>query len=273
MSLTSPAFDQYLENRRHFAVSRELAAGTLDWAEPLARRALGVHAQRGMLGANEKLQLVAVLTSPTENGGWGELMPVWFKPYERPVPVFILDNWALPALLFQHWLGELGPEFRVENLLKVFVGGNILIPFLPTLLQGGHFLRHGSLAMLLGVLWLPAADRVALMEAVAGGARRFAASYRLSEQADLIEFLGQLEFEAFFIAEGSKIGGEEKVRAFLSNEVQFKTYAALFGGLCFSLAALYDWYGSDWETWVFQAINVDYRVPGFGLEQWMKWLG
>jgi hypothetical protein len=221
---------------------------------------------------NDRLQLIPVLTTPTSNGGWGELMSVWFKPYERPVPVFILDNWAMTALLLQHWLGELGPEFNVENLLKVFVGGNILIPFLPTLVEEGHFLRHGSLAMLLGVLWLPAPDRTGFMEAITAGARRFVEHHRLPEQADLVEFLGRLEFEAFFIAEGSQIRGEEKVRAFLADEAQFNTYAALFGGLCFSLSALYDWYGPDWEAWVFQTINVDYRVPGFGVEQWTRWL-
>jgi len=26
-------------------------------------------------------------------------MPLWFKPYDRPVPLYCLDNWALFALL------------------------------------------------------------------------------------------------------------------------------------------------------------------------------
>ncbi len=85
--------------------------------------------------------------------------------------------------------------------------------------------------------------------------------------------MGWLEAQAFLMAEGRKIGGEEPVRAFLANAEQCEAYAALFGGLCFSVSALYDWYGPEWESWIFQAVNVHYRYAGFGLEQWAKWLG
>lgn len=267
------AFEQYLELRERFAVSRELAVRTLDWAEPLARNALGAHAQRDMLGLGESLQLIPVLTTPEDNGGWGELMPVWFKPYERPLPVYILDNWALVALLYRHWLGEVGPEFKVENLLRVFVGGDILIPFLPATQRGGQFLRHGALTVLLGTLWLDPSAREAFVQWNAAGARRFAEARSLREQADPGEFMGSVEFEALMLAEVGKIGGEAKVRAFLADETRFDMYAGLFGGLCFSLAALYDWYGPDWQAWIFQAVNVHYRYADFGIEAWEKWLG
>jgi len=218
------------------------------------------------------LQLVPVLTSPADNGGWGELMPVWFKPYQRPLPIFILDNWAMPALLLQYWLGETGPAFNIENLLSIFVGSSVLIPFLPATQRGGSFLRHGALTVLLGLLWLPPADREALRPRLEAGGRRFAEVYRLRQQADLAEAVGRLESEAFLAAEGNHIGGEEKIRAFLADEDRFDMIAALFGGLCFSVAALLDWYGTDWEKWVFQVVNVDYRYAHFGLEAWAKWL-
>lgn len=267
------AFDQYLAYRQQFAVSRGQAIDTLAWAEPLARRALGAHAQRDKMDMGEGLQLIPVMTTAEDNGGWGELMPVWFKPYERPLPVFILDNWALIALLYRHWLGEVGPQFNAENLLKIFVGGDILIPFLPQTERGGHFLRHGALTVLLATLWLEPEVRDTFIAYNATAARRFAEVHRLREQTDLNAYLGQVEFEAFFIAEGSKIGGKDKVGAFLADEARFDAYAALFGGLCFSLAALYDWYGPDWEEWVFQAVNVHYRYAHFSLEAWAKWLG
>jgi hypothetical protein len=76
---------------------------------------------------------------------------------------------------------------------------------------------------------------------VSAGAGRFAEAYSLGQQEDLGDYLGQLEFEALFLAEGVKIGGPEKIRAFLAN----------FGGLSFSLAALVDFYGREWESWIF----------------------
>lgn len=271
--MTRPNFDLYLEYCQKFAVSRELAVNTLAWAEPMARQALGVHAQRDQMDMGERLQYIPVLTTAETNGGWGELMPVWFRPYERPLPIFILDNWSMLALLWQTWLGEIGPAYNIENLLKIFVGSDLLIPFLPKVQGDGCFLRHGAFAIFLGLLWLEPKSRQAFWRAIERGAASFANSHNLRQKDDLDDYMRQIEFEAFFIAEGSKIGGEEKIQAFLANEVQYQSYAALFGGLCFSLAALYDRYSSDWEKWVFQKVNLDYRLARFGLEAWANWLG
>ena len=271
--MITASFAHYLELRPRFEVTRELAVRALDWAEPLARTALGAYSQRDKLGLGEQIPILPMLTTPEDNGGWGELMPVWFKPYERPLPIFILNNWAMTALALQHWLGEIGPAFNVENLLKVFGGSSILIPFMPAVERGGQFLRHGALTVLLGFLWLPANDREAFLPALAAGGRRFADVYRLDEEEYLADVVGRLEAEAFLIAEGSRIGGEDRIRTFLANQDRFDAYAALFGGLCFSVAALYDWYGPDWEKWTFQGINVHYRYAAFGLEPWARWLG
>ena len=271
--MNTPTYDRYLEYRKNFAVSKALVQNTLAWAEPLARKALGVHSKRDNLDMGERLQYILSMTTATENGGWGELMPVWFKPYERPLPIYVLDNWAMTALLWQFWLDDAGPEFSVENLLKIFAGGDLMIPFLPGVQSGGRFLQHGALPILLGVLWLEPVDRDAFLAAIGSGATRFAESYDLAQTDDLGEFLGRVEFEALFMAEGSKIGGEKKIRAFLADEAQFASYAALFGGLSFSLASLHNWYGVDWESWIFQVVNLDYRLPHFGLKAWAKWLG
>lgn len=268
-----PAFDHYLELRERFAVSRELALTTLRRVEPLARQALGAHAKRDRLELGDELHLIPVLTSPADNGGWGELMPVWFKPYERPLPIFILTNWAMPAVCLHYWLNADSPAVNVENLLTIFVGSSVLIPFMPATQRGGVFLRHGALTMLLGLLWLSPVEREAVVSALRVGGRRFAEVYRLREQIDLAEAVGRLEAEAFLAAEGNRIGGEEKIRAFLADGERFTMYAALFGGLCFSVSALYDAYGPDWEAWVFQAVNVHYRYATFGLEAWARSLG
>jgi len=267
-----PAIEEYLEYRQRFGVTRELALDTLAWAEPLARSALGWHAKRDMMGLGEELQVIPVLTEPESNGGWGELMPVWFKPSERPMPIFVLDNWALFALLWHRWLGEVGPAYNIENLLKIFIGGDLLIPFMPPTQRGGQFLRHGALTLLLGILWLPPDERDSFLTAVMRGGRRFAQINRLNEKSDLAAFMSNLEFEAFFMAEGRKVGGIDKIKALLDNQAQFDAYNALPGGICFGLSTLYDWYGPDWEEWIFQTVNVQYRYARFGLEAWARWL-
>jgi hypothetical protein len=73
--MSQSTFDLYLELRQRFRISRELAVETLAWAEPLARKALGVHAQRDQMDLGEALQYLPVMTSAEDNGGWGELMP------------------------------------------------------------------------------------------------------------------------------------------------------------------------------------------------------
>lgn len=266
------SFEAYLALRPRFAVSRQLAVDTVAWAEPLARQALGAYARRDGQELGEGLPLIARLTTPEDNGGWGELMPVWFKPYERPLPIFILNNWAMTALMLQAWMGDCGPAFGVENLLRILIGSSVLIPFMPATQRGGHFLRHGALTVLLGLLWLPTADRDAWLIGLRAGGRRFAEAYQLQARSDLSEFVGQMEQTAFLIAEGNRIGGDEAVRGFLTRHEAAASYAALFGGLCFSVAALHAWYGPRWDEWVFQAINVHYRYATFAVDAWARWL-
>jgi hypothetical protein len=249
-----------------------MAARVLAWAEPHARQVLGAHGRRDKLGLGDELPVVPVVNSAEDNGGWGELMPVWFKPYERPVPLFILDNWALTALVWREWLGDIGPAYSAENLAKILAGSSLLIPFMPPTQRGGHFLRHGALTVLLPVLWLPVPEREAFLAGMTEGASRFAALHRLHDEPDLAGRVSRVEAEAFLVAEASKVAGEERVNAFLTNEELFETYSALYGGLSFSVAALYQQYGPEWADWVFQAVNVHYRYAEFGLEAWKRQL-
>lgn len=265
-------FQKYTALRPRFAVTRPMAVSALEWAEPLAREALGVFAHRETLGLGEAMQMLAVLTTPAENGGWGETMPAWFKPYERPLPIYILDNWALPALCWQHWLGDIGPAFCVENLLKVFVASSVLIPLLPATQRGGQFLRQGALTVLLGLLWLPPSDRDAFLLGVARAGERFVDERQWRTQSNLAQAAEWLEAEAFLMVEGQRLHGDEKLRAFFADTERFESFLALYGGLSFSLAALAEAYGPDWQSWIFQAVNVHYRYAAFGLDAWAQWL-
>ncbi|HET7090423.1 MAG TPA: hypothetical protein VFL17_17440, partial [Anaerolineae bacterium] len=269
-----PTFDEYLELRASFAVTRDLAQRALAWAQPFAMEALGIHAQRQTLVDGE-LPAYVVPTAPETNGGWGELMPVWFKPYDRPVPLHCLDNWALFALLYRSAFGRDADlsRFSVENLARVVLGADLLIPFLPGTDGAGRFLRHGALPILLAILWLEPDVRDAWLALHERGARKFATdhdlSHVLSEAEGAVENLGEwlerVENEAWLVPERGMVAGKAAVADFLADTVRASQYASLFGGLCLGVSALAAAWGNDWRKWVFQAVNVGYRLPDFGL--------
>jgi len=275
-------------------VPRELAQRALDWAQPFALEALGIHTLRQTLVDGE-LPAYVVTTSPEANGGWGELMPVWFRPYDRPVPLHCLDNWALFALLYRSAFGlDVSPSgspggapssgsprvagggrlpaFTVDNLARVIVGADLLIPFLPGTDGAGRFLRHGALPILLAILWLEPEARDAWLALHERGARKFAEDHHLRSIGNLGEWLERIEDEAWLAPERGIVAGEESVAAFLADTDRVSKYALLFGGLCLGVSALAAGYGVDWRKWVFQAVNVSYRLPGFGLGEIGTWL-
>ncbi len=267
------SLSDYLNLRPRFAVTRDLAQRALGWAQPLAMEALGIHVQRQTLVEGE-LPAYIVMTTPRTNGGWGELMPVWFKPYERPVPFYCLDNWALFAALY---LSTIGPDgdtstFTVENLARVVLGADLLIPFLPGTDGAGRFLRHGALPVLLAILWLEPEVRDAWLAMHGRGAREFARAHHLRQVETLGEWLERVESDAFLVPERGAVVDEASVSAFLSDATRAPQYQALLGGLCLSVTALAQGSGVDWRRWVFQAVNVNYRTPDFGMVEAAAWL-
>lgn len=268
-----PTFTEYLDARSRFALTREMAQRALAWAQPFAREALGIHTQRQTLVDGE-LPAYVVMTTPATNGGWGELMPLWFKPYDRPVPLYCLDNWALFAQLYRSALGENADTsaFTMEHLVQVVVGADLLIPFLPGTDGAGRFLRHGALPILLAILWLEPAAREAWLAMHECGAHRFAAENQLGRASKLGADLERVEQEAWIVAENAGIAGEAAVGAYLAAADRVRPYARLFGGLCLGVTALAAEFGVEWREWIFQAVNVAYRLPDFGLSSSAAWL-
>ena len=266
-------FREYLDLKSRFAVTRALAQSALDRAQPLAMEALGIHTQRQTLVEGE-LPAHIVMTTPETNGGWGELMPLWFKPYDRPVPMHCLDNWALFALLYR---SSFGPEadvsaFTVDNLLRVVVGADLLIPFLPSTDGAGNFLRHGALPILLAILWLEPGARDAWLKMHEQGARIFSADFDLPDNNGFADRLEQIENAAWLVPERALVAGEAAVSAFLTDSTRVTQYSMLFSGLCLSVSALAAALGREWRQWVFQAVNVGYRTPDFALKEIAAWL-
>jgi hypothetical protein len=270
--MTLPSPSDYREARSRFAVTRDLARQALAWAQPFAMESLGIHAQRQTLIDGE-LPAYLAMTTPETNGGWGELMPLWFKPYERPVPFYCLDNWTLFALLYQSAFGSDADTsaFTIENLARVMFGADLLIPFLPGADGTGRFLRHGALPMLLAMLWLESGTREAWLAMHACGARRLASEKNLRQIGAPGNYLDRVEQDAWMVAEGAGIAGEA-IGAFLADVNRAQPYATLFSGVCLSVSALAAEYGADWRRWIFQAVNVAYRLPDFGLAQLEAWL-
>jgi hypothetical protein len=263
----------YLDFRNRFVVTRERARSALAWAQPFAMEALGIHTQRQTL-IDDELPAYIVMTKPETNGGWSELMPAWFKPYERPVPFYCLDNWALFALLYRTALGpEADPAtFTVETLVRVTLGADLLIPFLPGTDGAGRLLRHGALPILLATLWLEPETRDAWLALHERGAQKFAVENWLGQTENLNGWLEQIEHDAWLVPERERVSGEAAVSAFLADERRVAQYSALFGGLCLAVSALAAARGIDWQGWVFQSVNVGYRLPDFGLVEISNWL-
>jgi hypothetical protein len=264
----------YREFRSRFSVSPDLARRALAWAQPLAMQALGIHTQRQTLVEGE-LPAYLLMTRPETNGGWGELMPVWFKPYERPVPLYCLDNWGLFASLYFSAFGleTDHPAFSVKNLVRVVMGADLLIPFLPGTAGVGRFLRHGALPILLSILWLEPDARDAWLAMHISGARTLAGEHEVTPTRNLADWLESVEADAWLAPTRELIAGEGAVAAFLADATRAPQYQALFRGLCLSVASLAAAWGVDWRRWVFQAVNVGYRTREFALADIVAWLG
>ena len=269
------SFDQYLKDRGRFAVNREQVQRVLSAIQPLALELLGRYSQRHILWDGE-LPVNPIMTTPETAGGWGELMPIWFSPSDRPMPLYCLDNWALFAGLYQRGLTIKGdePAFSTENLLRILLASDLLMPFMPSTDGSGHFLQNGAMTILLGVLWLDEPDRAAWLDFHRKGAEalRKKTKQTFESPQDVGKWLTNIEMEAFLVPEFGTVAGEDSVKAFLEDAGRYQMYQSLFESLSLSVIALYDHYGPDWREWSFQMVNVHYRTPGFGLEAIAAWM-
>jgi hypothetical protein len=125
---------------------------------------------------------------------------------------------------------------------------------------------------LLAILWLEPEACEAWLALHEYGTRRFAAENDLDRGSNLSEYLERVEQEAWIAAENAGIAGEAAVSAYLADADRARQYAQLFGGLCVGVTALATAYGIEWREWIFQAVNVAYRLPDFGLAPIAAWL-
>jgi hypothetical protein len=281
-------FDLYQTNKPLFVVDRAFIQDTFARCEPLAVEALSVFGERHLWQG--RLPVHPVIVAPQNNGGWGHLLPMWFKPHERPVPFYILNNWALFAAMCVHSFGASGEAKRLaevaftpENVVRVVTGSNLLLPFLPSTQGAGLFFRHGMLPYLLSILWLDEPDRQAWLRLHTLGAEQFITSQHLADEPNPVETLELLEFAVFTRLERNGIESNKDIASFLSPlpegggpGVRVKSseftlldaYHALFGAICLGVTALAKAYEDkpleDWGTWAYQEIAFPYRTAEFG---------
>lgn len=277
-TLTYAGYQHYKDR---FGVSQDLMRHSLSACEPFAIEALSIYAQRHLW--QDELPYFSVMTTPVENGGWGRLLPMWFKPHERPVPFYSLDNWALFALFYARSFGP-SPEagglmesfFQVESLVQVVAGSNLLLPFLPSTQGTGVFFRHGMLPYLLSILWLDKDHTEAWLRLHELGAEGFIASQTLQDDDDPVERLKEMEFQVFGRIERNNIESEQAVDRFLLEASTDKDdslssfYQLLFGAINLGVTALAQEYASkplrDWRSWIYQELSFPYRLPEYGAQ-------
>lgn len=279
------SFADYQQYHTRFSVNRDMVQQAIATCQPSILEALTVHAQRHLWRGD--LPVYPVLTTPADNGGWGHLMPVWFKPHERPIPVHALDNWALFALVYAHSFGPsaeaqdlLSQYFNVDNLMQVVIGNNLQIPFLPSTQGRGRFFRHGMLPFLLSMLWLKDDARQAWLRLHQLGAQTFIASHNLADMTDPLNYLTDLEYTIFSRLERNSVTSDEAVAAFLAEAHRstvvtveaplINLYQSLFGAIAFGVTALATYYQakalSAWSEWVPKELAMPYRLHDYGGE-------
>jgi hypothetical protein len=273
-------FANYQHYTKLFGVERELIRHSIAVCEPLVIEALDVYAQRYLWRG--ELPVYPVMTTPQDNGGWGHLMPLWFKPHERPIPFCALSNWGLFALVYAHSFGlsdeaeQLAQQvFTVENLARVVVGTNLQLPFLPTTQGRGRFFRNGMLPFLLSILWLDEETRRAWLRLHQLGAQHFIETQRLASCAEPTAVLTELEYAIFGRLERNTITTDEAVAEFLENGSAeapslLNLYQALFGAIGLGVTALAAYYRDKpleaWREWILTEITMPYRMPDYGIE-------
>jgi hypothetical protein len=292
-------FAEYQRYTGLFGVERDTVRQAMALCQPLVIEALGVYAQRHLW--REELPIYPVMTTPQENGGWGQLMPFWFKPHERPIPFYTLNNWAIFALVYAHSFGPSDEArllvqrvFTAENLVQVVVGTNLQLPFLPTTQGRGRFFRHGMLPFLLSILWLEEDSRRAWLRLHQLGAQHFIQAQGLAACADPIATLTDLEYAIFAGLERNPVTSDAAVAVFLSDgstEPRAKRdealaevgsplsgpapsllslYRTMFGAITLGITALAAYYHDRpleaWRAWILSEITLPYRMHEYGIE-------
>lgn len=278
-------FADYQHLTTLYVVDRELIQHSIAVCEPLLVEALGLHVHHHLWRG--ELPVYPVMTTPQDNGGWGHLMPLWFRPQERPIPFYAMNNWALFALVYAHSFGPSDEArqlvqqiFTVENLVRVVVGTNLQLPFLPTTQGRGRFFRNGMLPFLLSILWLDEETRRAWLRLHELGAQRFVVTQGLAAYEDPTSKLADLEYTIFGRLERNNITNDEAIAAFLSpadgsaesaeTPSLLSLYQAMFGAIGLGVTALAVHYRDKpleaWRDWILTEITMPYRMPDYGIE-------
>jgi len=278
------ALADYQAGIARYAVDRALVQRSLAVCEPLVVEGLAVYAQRYLWRG--ELPVYPVMTTPQQNGGWGHLMPVWFKPQERPIPVNVLSNWTVFSLVYGESFGP-SPEaeqlrrqvFTIENIVRVVIGTNLQLPFLPSTQGEGCFFRNGMLPFLLSILWLEDDTRRAWLRLHELGARHFVERQGLAAVEDPIAVLTDLEHAIFNRLERNEVTTDEAVAVFLNDDgvhdlsggpSLLSLYRAMFGAIDLGITALAKTYQpkslADWRDWILTEITMPYRMPDYGIE-------
>lgn len=276
-------FAGYRQYQNLFAVDRDLIRRTIAICELPVIESLSVFVQPHLLRG--ELPVYPVMTTPQENGGWGHLMPFWFKPRDRPIPFYTLNNWALFALVYAHSFGAsdearqlVEQAFTVENVVRVVVGTNLQLPFLPGTEGRGSFFRQGMLPFLLSILWLDKETRRAWLRLHRLGAQRFIEAHHLTACQDPVARLTEMEHAIFGRLERNGVTGDEAVAAFLSSSDSLNgetpsllsLYQDMFGAINLGVTALAAYYHhkplSAWRNWILQEIIIPYRMPDYGVD-------
>ena len=245
-------FDQYLANKNLITTQEEIER-ILAWSQPIAQTTMMDDAKKHLVDGRLPIKMELVTTQPSaDRGRNGHLMPCWFDATQRPVPMYVLDNWAFymgawKASVYAQRadIERVNAAMRLEDRLKVAIGNDTVQPFVPDPPAGTYrWHRHHALLLFTGTAWLPEERQREWFWLYDLGARNLCRREGLAGKPDLHAWLEQAERDGrdMMTYGGQQVKDDAGVRAFLADADKWTKYERYLCIAMLGMAALYPQY-------------------------------
>jgi hypothetical protein len=232
-------------------VTDELLHEWVEGAKPLAQQLLPNTSPY----KDKPLPIVPTLL-PCEDAVYGRFMGGWPDNTGDSVNLYVTNDWSFYLMLLRTALdpvvsNELESVFFDGSRVKVGVINDVLQPFIA-LPESYSMVRHHSLMLLIGTLWLDSPSRDKWFQLYGDCSRLLKEQYRLV--SDTKALLGDIEAKGLRIFKqyGYKTLSDEGIEELISDTALLKELIDYIQATCFGIAVLFEQYSlsSDKEKWL-----------------------
>lgn len=266
------------------AVNEAYAEEMVEYAQPHALSVLGWRAPPSE-ELDGVLPVVAEVVSAND-GIFGQLMPAWPMTGQRPVTIYVLDNWGFYLYLLRNTVSEPEEATRIVDQLfcdssriQVGITNDVIQAFVNHPPAPSYsFVRHHALMLFLGILWLPERQQRGWLEIMNWCSRTLCREYRLHEMADPLKWIDTIALTGNRILEeyGPSTRTDEGVAALLNNKAVLAEFFPYLGATSLAIASLGYQYSlcpkAEHEMWQTQAANIWHAEPDFNTDWILDYL-